>query len=168
MTDAELGHNALKNYFSWMKSTYPKTYANHNYDSFYLMLTKVKGAKNLADGIGTMINSVNLSTLKTNEAMKKLALSGGGKIPASLMDYVKVFQGQADKISYIDAAAFVIVESTKDVIKGAQSVGDSILLTGKIINFLLPALVIGGLLLYANEKSGGGLVRNLKAFKGLK
>lgn len=146
------GKKYLNVYFGYMKSFYPLTYGNYSFEKFYELLIKIKGGKALADGLGGGIREAGLSSSNVNESMKQLARSGNGKVPASQYDFFKYLIEGSKNISYVDAIAFTVVETAKDVASGLESVGGQLIFTGKFLNLFLPVIIIGALYFYFKEK----------------
>lgn len=151
-------HNAMIRYG---KSLYP-----FSIDSLISSLTSRPFQKNFVEGLGSAIILAETSMSNVASGMETLARKGGGNIPANNNSFYQAIANDVrDNISYVSAASFVVAESAKDVINGAQAVGDKLILTGKILTFFLPVLVIGGLLIFLNEKSGGAIVKTVKGLK---
>ncbi len=166
MTDKELGTKALRSYFENMVRFYPAIFKDYSFEKFLATIaTKVKGGRTLADGLGGGIRETGLSSSQVSEGMKKLAQNSRGRVPATFTDFFNALTKQATQVNYLDAAAFVLVESTKDVVKGAAEVGDSLITTGKILNFILPAILIFLVFFWLNQRTGG---EALKFAKGLR
>ena len=152
MNDVEKGTQALRAYFDYMVSFYPALYKKYSFDEFYNLLTKIKGGSALAEGLGLGIREAGLSSSTVSNSMKKLAQSGNGKVPASQYEFFKFLIQGSSNISYIDAFAFTTLETFKDVGSGLELVGKQIIFTGKIFNWFLPVIIIGGLYLYVKPR----------------
>ncbi len=163
MTDIEIGNKALKSYYSHMRSTYPTF--KYSESEFFAIIAKIKGGKALADGLGLGIREAGLTDRQVSNSMLNLARGGGGKIPASFMDFFNYLINESRNISYMDAALFVVKESAKDIAGAAEKVGSQIIFTGKILNFLLPAVALFFVFYWVNKSTQGQLA---KSFKGLK
>ena len=165
MTDLQLGTTALKAFWSWSKSFYPTSFT-YTFDQFLALYGKKKDI--YADGIGGAIRETDLSSSKVESSMRVLAQRSGGKIPKDHNQYIMAFSDQAAKINYLDAIVFTATESIGDIANGAAELGDSLITTGKIINFLLPALGVIFVLFWFNSKTDGSLGKIAKAAKGMK
>lgn len=154
MTDKEVGTKALKTYFGFMKSMYPSTFKYSEAD-FFAIVQKLKGGKTLAEGIGLGIIQAGMSDSQVSTSMKRLATMGAGKIPASMMDFFNALIYTSTKVNFVDAAIYTVVESVKDVGSAAQSVGNQLIFTGKILNFLLPVIILAFVYFFLDGKSGG-------------
>lgn len=163
MTDIEIGRKVFKAFHDWNK-TFNSTAYTLSFDEFLNSYGKKKDI--YLDGIGGAVREAGMSDYAFGQAMRSMALQSKGKIPKNPLDMIKYLQDEATQINWVDAVAYTVVESAKDIGSGAVAVGDSLLTTAKIINFLLP--VIGLLFVYfwLNKKSGGEL--GILAGKGIK
>lgn len=164
MNDFDVGTKVLKSFYKYagLKLTYEQ------------MLERIQPnpikRKIEIEGVGMGVNNVNddvvfLSDSKIDTAMKNLAKKSSGKIPSGIQIFFKYLQNEATNVTLIDALPYVVEESGKNLLSGAQALGDSLLTTGRILNFLLPLIIIVGLFLYANQKSNGSIVKGLKSLK---
>lgn len=163
--DFDSGKNALKTYYGFMVSFFPVTYKKYSFEEFYNLLIKIKGGKALAIGLGLGIREAGLSSSTVNDSMKKLAQSGNGKIPASQYDFFKFLVQGSSNISYLDAAAFTALESFKDIGSGLESVGNQVILTGKILNFLMPVIALVVIYFLLNKYTDGQFTKARNGFK---
>lgn len=169
MNDLERGRKVFQSFYRWSVHYYPKTF-NFSFDVFLRKYQPNEKKMNIIlDGIGGAIRETKISDARVENAMMKLALSSRGKMPANYQDFFKYLSGEAVKINWIDAAAFVTVETGKDLIRGSAAIGDSILTAGKALNSILPLLLIGGVLIFAfswlNRSTGGDAGRMFKALR---
>src|SRR5690606_18262889 len=104
------------------------------------------------DGIG--LGAREISDYRIETAMRNMAIQASGRIPSNWQDFFKFLQNEAVKINWIDAAAYVATESGKDLLDGAEEIGKSVIFTGKILNFLLPAIVIFLVFFYLKKLPG--------------
>lgn len=156
MTDYERGIKALTSYHTTMRSMYPSSF-RYSFTEFLSMVKQMKLGKALADGLGGAIRETSLSDYQVSASMTELARRGLGKIPSGLQDFFFALQGEATKVKFVDATLYVLTETGSDIVSGVQSVGDSILTTGKILNFLLPAILLLFVFFWLDGKSGGKL-----------
>lgn len=115
--------------------------------------------------VGDLITDKIVTQGRLDAALNQLARDSNGLIlknPILISNYI---QNQAVKMDWVEMTKFVAIESSKDILKGAAAIGDSIISTGKILTYLLPVIVIGGLFIYANQKSGGGVMRGIRGLK---
>jgi hypothetical protein len=165
MNDLELGKKVLKSFYDNARFYFPKQY-NFSFEIFLKTYQPDEKKLNIIlDGIGGGVRETELSDSKIKDAMAKMALASGGKVPSSYNAFFQYLQGEASKISWVDAAGFVAKESAIDILKGAQSVGDSLIFTGKILNFLLPAIALVFVFYFINKKTEGGASKFLNGFK---
>lgn len=169
MTDIELGESVIKSFYAhW--STFPAARGI----SYAQLLNTLKvrrpmGGTAFLDGIGLGVRSAGMSQSKISNAMRNLAMKSNGKIPAYNMDFFTFLSNESVKINFIDAAAYVVVESGKDIIKGAQEVGDSLISAGKFLNFVLPAVAVLFVFFWLDKQSEGKLSKLAgKASKALR
>ena len=85
-------------------------------------------------GLGLGINLGEVPEYRVKSAMISLARNSGGKIPLSNNDFRDYLINEATKVSFTDAVTFTVVESTKQIAQGAQAIGESVILTGKLVN----------------------------------
>lgn len=134
------GLDALQRFYNSAKSFSPNN-VTYSFSELISILSTRTGQVAFVEGLGLAINSVGFSTSKIQSAMSILARKSMGKIPSKNGDFFNHLQDEGYKINFVDAVAFVAKESAKDIVVGAQAIGDSIITTGKIFNFLLPAIV---------------------------
>lgn len=162
MDNSQTGLDAWKKFYNYLKM-YHGNKVNYSFDE---MMNSYGAKKNIfISGWGDMIVNGSVASSRLESALIALAKDSQGRMLKNPIQVSNYIQNQATKIDWIEAIAYVATESTKDVINAAADVGDSLILTGKILTWLLPIIVIGGLFIYANEKSGGRVmkgVRNLK------
>lgn len=165
MTDLQRGDAVFKKLWEWTKRLYPTTFL-YSYDEFKALYgTKINI---YLDGIGFGVNSVSMSESRIDTAMKNLAQASGGKAPKNPLKIFDFLQNEAVKIDWLDAAVYVTAETAKDIGSGVAEIGDSLLTAGKVLNFLLPALVVIGVLWWVNDKTNNSLVRTAGAIKGMR
>lgn len=143
-TDMEKGRIALAAFHS----------ASLKYDSYTpksvddLISLYGKKGEIYQDGIGLAVSVNNISEREAENIMFNLASVTRGRIPKDHQAYVNAIGKKAGEISYLDLTLSVSSEVAKTVAGGAQALGDSLITTGRIVNFILPALILGGLYLY--------------------
>lgn len=137
-------HNYCVNHFSSYRLTF---------DQLLTAVTSQKGAKFLPEAIGQMIRESDMSLGKVEDAMEALAKRGGGRIPDNWMSWLNALADEASKVTFIDAASYVTVESAKDVAKGFAEVGDTILDTAKSIGFVAPLALTAAFLFIIYRKA---------------
>ena len=126
-------------------------YSNYHLNFDELLNTVSKGHPTIfLEGFGFAIEQVEndswFGSSKVRDAMNELAANAMGKIPSNQNSFFKALSDEFQKIEFVDAASFVVVDSGKTIIKGAQEVGDTLITTLKGIGFIFPIVVIGGLL----------------------
>lgn len=127
---------APQGYTNWKQVYFP----NKSEDAFSAYI----------DGLGFSLRSVGFDTQpdKIASAMQALASQGGGAIPGNQNTFFSAVQNQAQAFSFFDAAAFVAVESAKQIASGVADVGQDLLDTGSAIlkyrNYILIAVSLAG------------------------
>lgn len=131
-----------------------------NFDQFLsAMWPDAKKREVYIAGIGLQANSASMSDSRIESAMRNMAYQGQGRVPASWYDFTKYLQNEAVKINWLDAGVYTFTESAKDIAGGAQALGNQLIFTGKILNFILPAILLIVVLFYVNKSTGGSLVK---------
>lgn len=165
MTDKEIGLKVFRSYWNWSRAFNGSSF-NYSFEQFLkVMQPNQKKLDILLDGVGGGVREAGVSDSRIETAMRSLAKSSGGKIPSNPMQFFYYLSNEATKINWLDATAFVVTESAKDIIKGAQSVGDSIITSAKIINFLLPAIALIFVFFWINKATDGSVVKVVRSFK---
>lgn len=159
MSDKDLGLKVFKAFHSWNKSFHPTVF-KYSLDEFLNFYGKKKDI--YLDGIGGGVRESGISDSRIDSAMRSMAQQSKGKIPENPLDMFKYLINESVKINWVDAVTYTVTESSKDVLSGAESVGKTLITTGKIINFLLPAILLFFLYVWLNNKSGGELKRVLR------
>lgn len=137
------GLDILKRFFDASK-TINSSAVKYSFDEMVKTLEARTGQKAFVEGLGLGVNASGFSNSKIQNAMTSLAKQANGKIPAKNQDFRDHLIDESRKVDFVDvvsAVKFVTVESAKDIAKGAQAVGDSVILTGKLLNYALPVIV---------------------------
>lgn len=127
------------------------------------MWPDVKKREIYIDGIG--FGAREISDSRIESAMRNMATQARGRIPSKWQDFFTFLSNEAIKINWLDAAAYTFTESAKDIAGAAESVGNQLIFTGKILNFFLPVILIFLVLYYLNVFTNGSVVKTAKAFK---
>lgn len=159
MSDKELGLKVFKAFYSWNKSFHPTVF-NYSLDQFLNFYGKKKDI--YLDGIGGGVRESGISDSRIDTAMRSMAQQSKGKIPENPLVMFQYLSNESVKVNWVDAVAFTVVESGKTVVGGAESLGNSLITTAKIVNFILPAILLFFLYVWLNNKSGGELKRVLR------
>lgn len=159
MLDRDRGEKVFRAFYNNSRALFPSTfkYSFSDFLNFYGSKSEI-----YLDGVGGGVREAGISDSKIESAMRSLARASKGQIPKNPMQFFSYLSGEATKIDYVDAAFFVAKESVKDIAKGAQAVGDSLIFSGKILNFLLPGIVLFFVFFWINKKTEGSLSRALK------
>ena len=153
MESIAVGREALTHFFNASKK-----FSAFNY-SFDQMLEIIAGSPKAVqfflDGVGTAIQAIQaddfLTGNKVKAAMTKLADVSKGKLPAKAYFY-SALSTEAANVTFVEALPTVAKETAKELVKGAQSIGESIIDTGKILNLLFPFVAIASVLFIVNAK----------------
>lgn len=165
MNDKDLGLKTVEYFWKWSRSFYGSSF-NYSLEKFVSLLALNKTKVDIIlDGIGLGVREAELSDSRIESAMRRLALSSKGKIPSDYQVFFKFLSDESVKINWVDATFFVVKESTKDVINATAEIGKSLITTGKILNFLLPAIALFFVYVFLDNKSGGRLAGAVKGFK---
>jgi len=125
-------------------------YSSYNL-TFDQLLSQVGGKRPdiFLEGMGTAIEATGMGSGKVEDAMEALADRGQGKVPASMNSFFSALSDRATTITFTDAvgaAPQIATEVAGDVVKGAASVGDTVLTTLSSLQTILPLLVVGGVI----------------------
>jgi hypothetical protein len=93
------------------------------------------------DGWGFMVRTLNMDSGKVEDAMKAIASKSKGQPPTS-QAVQQALSARAQQFDWGEAIKFTAVESAKQITQGVQEVGKSVISTGKMMNFLMPAIPI--------------------------
>lgn len=134
MTDIETGKKALT-YFHNASLKYP-AYGGRSFED--LLSLYGKKASIYLDGVGFAINANALSDSKVKSSMETLAKKSQGRIPKDHQAYIAAIGNSAAQVSYLDLTASVAKDVAITVAEGAQAVGDNVISTLKILNYVWP------------------------------
>ena len=136
--DVILGQVVINTFISSLKRQY--FFSNMTYDE---VVSQWKNPDIQLDGLGLQYREVlgqDLSDLM--DAMDSLARASNNKVP-NFNSFVIAIRDRAINPSLFQTATFVTVETVKELGTGAQSLGDQLIDTAKILNTLLPFAIIG-------------------------
>lgn len=176
MTDRDYGLKVLNTYWTQARSSYP-TVMKLTFNEFINRVQPNLKKQDLEiENLGWAIRENDISDSKISSSMKNMVSRSGGKVPSGIQPFFQFISNESTKITFIDAVAIAgntLVDTGGDILGGAQDLGDSIVTSAKVLNFILPLLIVGGVLLLAfswlNRASGGDAERFLKsARKGFK
>lgn len=149
MDNFNLGLSAFRKFYDYLKR-FHSSKVSFTFDE---MMNSYGTKKNIfINGWGDMIKNGDVSSSRLDAALVSLAKSSDGRILKNPIQLVNFIQNQEAKIDWIDAFAFTVTESVKDVGSGLESVGKQIIFTGKILNWFLPVIILGGLYLYVKPR----------------
>lgn len=144
-SEISIGRKAIQYFYDEQKRLFSSK-APKSFDDLIKILEARQGGKNFLLGLGLGISLAEVPEYRIKSAMLNLARNSGGKIPQSNNDFRDYLINEATKVNFTDAVTFTVVESAKQIANGAQAVGESVILTGKLINYALPFIV--GVLIY--------------------
>lgn len=157
--DYERGRKAITYFHNAMATLYPSTY-KISFEEMQNIIAQRKGGKNFVEGMGTGIILAEMSEAKVSDAMEELARQSKGKFPATNSVFTMALVNSSRQFSFIDMGKTVAVESAKDILKGTQKIGDSIIEAGKgvtnslnLLKYALPIILIGGLGFYVYNRA---------------
>lgn len=148
--EIEIGKKAIQYFYDEQKRIYSSK-APRSFDELIKILEARKGGKNFLMGLGLGINFAEVPDYRVKTAMQTLARNSGGKIPLTNNDFRDYLINEATKVNFVDAVAYTVKESAKQITEGAQSIGDSVIFTGKMLNYALP-LIVGTLVYFWIKK----------------
>lgn len=141
----ERGRLALKTFHNFSVTHFGASYSFSSLDDLISAIKKQKGALFIEEYIGDLANLLEMSDSDVNDAMESLAEKARGKIPANWISWGDALKGKVENYSFVDALKYTVVESSKDVAGGLAEAGDAAIFTLKVMKFLIPALIIGGI-----------------------
>lgn len=150
MTDIEVGKEALKYFHN--RST---RYSAYNLSFDGLLSTYGKKADIYAEGIGLVISSNQYSMDLIRKSMEDLADVAKGRVPKDHQEYIKYIQNRGSQINWLDLTATVAKDVAVQAAEGLQSVGDNVLSTLKILNFVWPIALLYFLWVWFGSKVKG-------------
>lgn len=162
MSDIELGKKVFEAFWKWSRSFYGNAfpYSFEQFLAFYGKKTNI-----YLDGIGMGVRESGITNARIEIAMRTMAQASKGKVPENPLKMFDFLQNEATQINWVDAGAFVLIESGKTILKGAEAVGNSIITTGKIFTYLLPVIAIIFAWFWLNKKTDGQFSKAMKGFK---
>lgn len=148
--DQERGRDCMLKFHNAMAYMYPDKY-KISFDEL-LRYVNSRGNKLFVQGLGTGIIAAEMSGVKVQDTMEALAKQSGGKMPASNSAFTQALINSSQKFNFIDMGKTVVIETSKDILRGAEAVGNGVLSVGKgavntlnLAQYFIPILVIGGL-----------------------
>lgn len=148
MTDIEQGREALR--FFHNASLKYDAYTPGSFDDLLSYYGKKRDI--YLDGIGMVIRENAMNPYVVQGAMEKLARTAQGKIPKDHQGYISALGNQAGQINWLDLSATVAVETATQVVAGAQAVGDNVVSSLKVLNWVWPIALFGFLGLWYFSK----------------
>ena len=165
MSDKDIGLKVVKYFWMWHQ-TYFGTKVRLSFDEFLQKLLPDPKKRNIVlDGIGGGVREAEIKDSRIDSAMRSLALKSQGKIPGNPLVMFQYLSNESVKVNWVDAIAYTVKESAKDIGSGAVAVGNSLITTGKILNFLLPVILLGAVFFFLDNKSGGKLSGAIKGMR---
>lgn len=144
-SSVERGRLALKTFHNFSVSNFSSSYGFASLDDLIAAIKKQKGALFVEEYIGDLATLLEMSESDVDDAMIDLAKKAHGRVPENWMTWGAALQDKVENYSFVDALKYTVVESSKDVAGGLAEAGDAAIFTLKVMKFLIPALIIGGI-----------------------
>lgn len=149
--DSLLGYQVLNTFLKYFNSTYGRSLKPDD-------IAKAINSKHpevIVDGLGLQYRNVlEIDSSKLDSAMKYLSDLSQNRIP-DFMSFSTIMSREAQRMDtwgYIfNEFTFVTEQSVKEVASGAQAIGNSVINTGKLLTWLLPAGVITFIYFYGKN-----------------
>lgn len=170
MTEREIGLKVFKSLWNWIR-----TFNGHSFtltfDEFLRDISRGNATKLeiYLKNIGSAVKDNDISDSRIESAMRSMALSSNGRVPANPLDVFQFLSNETSQVTWrdtLDVISYVGTESVKDIAGGFEEVGKSIITTGKIINFLLPVIGLIFVYFWVNQKTDGGAKNALDGLWG--
>lgn len=161
-----VGREALTHFFNASKKF---TAFNYSFDQMLEIIAGgPKAVQHFLDGVGTAIIEIQkddfLTGNRVKTAMTKLADVSKGQLPAKAYFY-SALSTEAANVTFVQALPSVVSGTAKELVKGAQEIGNTLIDTGKILNMLFPFVTIAAILFIVlkqtNRVAGNSNVSNL-------
>lgn len=140
----ERGRNAFKAFHNYATANFPENYHFQSPDDLIANIRLQKGARFIDEYVGDVANQLELSDTQVDETMENLAKKSQGKIPANWVSWGNALSDKVMDYSWFDAVTYTALESSKDILSGVAEAGDAAIGTLKVMKYLVPALIIGG------------------------
>lgn len=150
--DRARGLSILRQFYDSSKMLFPFA-VTYTFEEMLKTIESRAAGKTFADGLGLGATLAEMNSSETYSAMNSLAKQAGGKIPSKNGDFKTFLIDQATSVNFVDAVVYTATESAKDVVKGAEQIGNSVLMTGKLVTWLLPVAVVYFGYLYLKKKT---------------
>lgn len=162
--DYDAGIKVLRTYWNFSKA------GTSTFDEFLVKVFPVEKKRPIyIRGIGLGVNSSGATDSEVFSAMKKMAALSQGRIPSDYQVFFKFIGNETITINWISALAYTAGETGKTLLGGAEDLGGSLITSAKILNYILPIIVVGGVLLlvysWINRTSGGDAAKLLKGLR---
>lgn len=116
------------------------------------ILEKRPNQKHFVEILGGSVLVSGVSQGESLLSMQNLAFHSQGKIPSENVNFRQAIIDKATEFHLVDAVVYTAVESTKQIMEGVQSVGNTLIDTGKILQFLFPVAVVWFLYIFLKKK----------------
>lgn len=113
-----------------------------SFSQLVVMLESRPNQKNFLTILGGAVINSGSSQSDAISAMRSMGKKSGTRVPASNAYFMQAIVDKATEFSYVDAAIYTASETAKTVVHGVESVGNTLITTGKILNFIFPAVVL--------------------------
>ena len=140
----ERGRSAFKAFHNYATANFPDNYKIKTIDDLIVAAKHGRSSLDLVTYVGDLANSLEISDTQVNEAMERLAKKGEGRLPQNWQSWGNALSDKVMDYSWFDAVTYTAIESAKDIGAGVAEAGDSAIFTLKVMKYLIPALLIGG------------------------
>lgn len=140
----EKGRLCFKFFHNFSTGRFP-AYRFTSVDELISAVKKQKGALFVDEYLGDLALQFGLSEPDLRESMESLSRALSGNLPAEWMTWGKSLSDKVQDYSILDASIYTATESAKDILSGVAEAGDAAIFTLKAAKYLVPAIIIGGL-----------------------
>lgn len=140
----ERGCAALKTFHNYSAMNFADVYRVPSLDVLIQTIKKQKGARFVDEYIGDLAELLDMSESDVEDAMITFAKKARGQIPENFLAWGSALQNKVENYSFVDALSYTAKESAKDVVGGLAEAGDAAIFTLKVMKYLIPAILIGG------------------------
>ena len=143
-SSVERGRLAIKTFHNFSVSNFSSSYGFASLDDLIAAIKKQKGALFVEEYIGDLATLLEMSESDIDDAMITFAKKARGQIPENFLAWGSALQNKVENYSFVDALSYTAKESAKDVVGGIAEAGDAAIFTLKVMKYLIPAILIGG------------------------
>ena len=123
-----------------------------SFEQLVSFLEKRPNQKNFVSILGGAVLNSGTNQGDSIIAMQSLGFNSKGRIPSSNGNFISAIVEKATSFSYVDAVVYTAKETVSQVADGVASVGNTLIDTGKILQFLFPVAVVYFLYIFLKKK----------------